>query len=174
MPLGVVSDTDWEKELTHCGVSHQSIIHGRNNKKEVPSLIRELVAEEAISGEKASVIAEKYGVSESSVSAYKHDATSTASYDQPDTGLTKANNLVRDQIITTARAKLIAALEHITPEKLADAKLRDVASVAKDMSAVMSNAGGNIANINAGNAQFIFHVPKARRENEYEVIDVVS
>jgi hypothetical protein len=172
--LGIVSDADFEKELALCGSSHKDIIRGRNNKKEVPSLIRELVAEESICGVPAKQLSEKYGISESSISAYKHDATSTTSYHEPNDGLTKANNLVRDQIITTARAKLIAALEHITPEKLAEAKLRDVASVAKDMSAVMSNAGGNITNVNAGNAQFVFHVPKARKEAEYEVIDVVQ
>jgi predicted XRE-type DNA-binding protein len=63
---------------------------------EIPNSIRSLVAEEAINGTKAEIISEQFGISKSSISAYKNDATSTASYDEVNTELKKSNDLVRD------------------------------------------------------------------------------
>lgn len=173
MPLGIVTDEQFEEELLHINKStHKEITRGRGSVTEVPEIIREVIAEDAISSDLTQKeVAEKYGVSESSVSAYKHSATSTASYNEPDNKLQKKNDLVRTAIIGTARSRLLEALNHITPDKMKDAKLRDVASVAKDMSAVISNMEPQISNTNVG-AQFIFHVPKIKQESDFEIIDV--
>jgi YesN/AraC family two-component response regulator len=165
--LGIVSDDDFLTELQHC--EFKGMNHGRN-RKEVPQLVREIIAEEAISGMPAAEISEKYGISESSISAYKHDATSTATYDQPDKQLAKSNDRVRNEIITTARQKLFDALREITAEKLANSKVRDIASVAKDMSAVIHNTEPITTSLSG--AQFVFHVPVSKKETDYEVIDV--
>ena len=107
----------------------------------------------------------------SSASAYKHDATSTASYNEPDESLKKANDEVRHQIIGKARAKLIESLDSLTPEKLNGSKARDLAGIAKDMSTLINNVEPQSGDIN-NNVKFVFHVPATKKEQDFEVIDV--
>jgi hypothetical protein len=173
MPLGIVSDEDFDKELAGTGISHQEIKHGRGAKQAIPFPIRALAASEAIAGGDPQEIAEALDISLSSISAYKHDATSTASYNQPNSELKQANDDVRKHIIGTARARLLEALAEITPAKLKDAKLRDVASVAKDMSTIISNTEPQSVAPQVG-AQFVFHVPRQRKESDFDVIDVTN
>lgn len=173
MPLGIVSDEEFANELSRIdGSIHKDITRGRGPIKEVPEVIREIIAEDAILSDKSvAELASEHGVSQSSVTAYKNSATSTKSYNEPDARLQKRNDEVRGNIISSARRNLLSALQHITPEKLAEAKLRDIASVAKDMSAVIQNTEPHVSN-HIGNAQFIFHVPTSKKESDYEVIDV--
>lgn len=176
MPLGIVSDEIFEQELARsdAGAKHIDIVRGRGSVRETPEVIREIIAEEAIASNKTGEeVAQEFGISTASVSAYKNGATSTASYNEPDKRLQRANDEVRGTIVRSARSRLMQALEHITPEKLKEAKLRDVASVAKDMSTIMTNMEPQISN-GAVNAQFIFHVPKARQESEYDIIEVTQ
>lgn len=175
MALGIVSDEDFDKELkdTSANAEHINMNKGRGNRSEIPEEIREIIAEEAINGAPAKLLSEAFGVSESSISAYKNGATSTSSYHEPNEKLQKKNDQVRQNIIGTARSRLLQALDHITPEKMADAKLRDVASVAKDMSAIVANMEPQVSNQNIG-AQFVFHVPKQKRESDFEIIEVTK
>jgi len=64
------------------------------------------------SGHSANV-ARAFGVSKSSVEAYKVGATSTASYGSPDAELVNRNNEVRDAISNKARGRLTAALDNL-------------------------------------------------------------
>src|ERR1700694_506265 len=102
MPLGILTDDQLNKELGKTVISNiekaieksdkfeivtpakvVDIKRGRGNQLEIPNEIRALVAEEVISGARAKDVSKSFGISESSISAYKHDATSTASYDNP-------------------------------------------------------------------------------------------
>lgn len=174
MPLGVVSDEDFAKEAKLITAQHKDIIRGRGHTSAVPEVIREIIAEEVIAGsDTQKVIAGAFGVSPSSVSAYAHGATSTSSYNEPKDKLQESNDKVRTNIIGTARARLLAALQNITPEKMAGAKLKDLASVAKDMSTVIHNTEPQVSNTNVG-AQFIFHSPKSKQESDYNFIEVTK
>lgn len=147
------------------------IKHGRGNIHAVPDSLRQIIAEEAINGTPAKDISESFGVSESSISAYKHGATSTSSYNEPNESLIKKNDAIREDISDKARARLMQALEEITPDKMSGAKLRDVASVAKDMSTIVKNmepTGPLVQN----NTQVVVYRPRARDEDEYETITV--
>jgi transposase len=170
MPLGIVSDDIFEKELEKC--IHVDIVRGRNGARAVPEVIREIIAEEAIVSDKSGKeIADEFGVSASSVSAYKNSATSTATYHEPNKQLQERNDKLRSEVISTARSRLFEALSHITAEKLKDAKVRDVASVAKDMSTIIHNTEPSNNSAIAG-AQFHFHVPAQKSEKDYDIIDV--
>src|SRR5215813_15375411 len=91
-PMGILNDVEFEKEM---GITikrespEEAVVEdiklGRPpGKKEVPPEIRELVAKSAINGEGTGEdIAKAFGVSESSVSAYKVGAHSTTSYNSP-------------------------------------------------------------------------------------------
>lgn len=165
MALGIVADADFEAQVIDLARK------GRGSVKQVPTALRKLIAEESINGAPAKELSDVFGISPSSISAYKNGATSTASYNQPDTELSKHVNDVRSDIGDKARARLLSAIEAITPEKIEAAKLRDIASVAKDMSAVIKNMepeGEERAKTN----NFIFFSPNQKEETAYKVIDV--
>lgn len=173
----VINEVNESKEITSLDLLNRArgqvvdIKRGRGSILQVPDSIRALVAEEAINGASNKDTARAFGVSESSVSAYKNDATSTKSYNSPDEALKNANDLVRDDISSQARSKLLAALDHITDDKLSEAKLRDVASVAASMSGIIKNMEPNGPAVQ-NNTQVIVYKPRMRDEDEFEIITV--
>ena len=167
MPIGIVSDAEFDVEfIEHSGA-------GRNGAKAVPSELRAVIAETALTSPNKEV-AKAFGISESSVSAYKNGATSTTTYNQPNDELKKHVDDARDRIGKIAQKKLLAALSHITEENLRGSKPRDLAGIAKDMSTVVNNIQPVSNGNNPINAQFIFHSYPSRKEDDYEVIDVVD
>lgn len=185
MPMLLVSDEVFSKEVAKLAEPKKEVVtqpfdnikvvdikHGRpTGRLEIPASIRMIAAEEALNGTAAKTIANALGISESSVSAYKNDATSTTSYDKPNEELKKSNDTVREKITTGARSKLMMALDAITEENISSAKVKDIASIAKDMSVVMKNiepAGPLVQN----NQQVIIYRPRARDEDEFETITV--
>lgn len=147
------------------------IKRGRGNVLEIPNEIRALVAEEAINGARAKDVSKSFGISESSISAYKHDATSTTTYDKPNDSLKKSNDSVRDVITDKARGRLMSALDAITDENISNAKVKDIASIAKDMSVIVKNMEPERTQ-NVQNTQVIIYKPRMRDEDEFDVITV--
>jgi predicted transcriptional regulator len=174
--FGIISDDEFEVQLTELsdGKKTSKIVNierGRGPVKEVAPEIRKLIATAAIEGGSGKSLSEVFGLSQSSISAYKNGATSTTTYNEPKEELVEHNNQVRERIISSSRKKLELALESITPEKLENAKLKDVSGVARDMSAVIKNMEPQI-NLNPNlNQQFIFYAPKTRNESDFEVIE---
>lgn len=178
MPLGIVSDTDFDKEIErHESFPIPTIIEiekGRGHNVETPEAIRAIIGETSITDgrQEALAIAKQWGISTSSVSAYANGATSTATYNKPNGELKNHINRTKERITSKARKNLFAALSHITTDKLAEGSLREVSGVARDMSSIIkdfepdSNRNSNIS------AQFIFYTPKMRSEDSFDVIDV--
>jgi len=179
MPLGIVNDSDFNRELVKLGIINDEpngqvidIVRGRGAAREIPVSIREIIAEEAINkAGTGSEIARTFGVSPSSVSAYKHGATSTASYNSPDNDLQDHTNRIKEKITGRARSRLMMALKEITPDKLVSAKVRDLAGIAKDMSAVVKNMEPNGPLID-NSTKVVVYRPHMREESEFEVITV--
>lgn len=148
--------------------------HGRGNgNNEVPDSLRAIIAHSLINKEGTlEQIAEIYGVSQSSASAYKHDATSTDSYDDADEKLSKSNGIFKSKIIDRAGQNLMSALEHITKEKLAAAKVKDIAGIAKDMSSVVNNLTPKNDGITINDNKVVVYRPRLRQESEYEIIEI--
>jgi len=147
--------------------------HGRGiGTKEVPLSIRKLVASEAIAGANVNEISELFNVSKSSISAYKNDATSTASYNDSDEQLKKANDAVRNNIVGRAQKSLLDAIAAITVEKLNESKVNIASSVARDMSTVMRNISPADNSGSNNNNRVIIYQPRMREEDDYEVIHV--
>lgn len=181
MPLGIVSEADFELEIKNHIIgsarsdeSNEKVIdirHGRPiGRGEVPTGLRELVAGEAIAGADVNELKEQFNVSASSISAYKHNATSTASYHTPDKKLKDSNDIVRRAIVGPAQSRLIKAIEAITDDKLAEASIKIASGIAKDMSSVIKNMEGPDVVIN-NNAVHVYR-PRIREEDSYEVIQV--
>lgn len=144
-----------------------------------PNSIRKLIASEAlptilddgtvIDGASADEISEALPISPSSISAYKHGATSTASYHEPRQALEQHLNSAKTRISKRAQERLESALDGITPDKIADAKLRDIASVARDMSQIVKNMESNDEDI-VKNTNIIFYTPNLRKAESFETI----
>lgn len=147
------------------------IKRGRGMVLEVPESLRALVAEEAIVYGHTQKIADQFGISKSSVDAYKNGATSTASYNQPDNSLGESNKTIREAISDQARSRLSSALEQITDDKLIGCKVKDVASIAKDMSVIVKNMEPQ-GPVNQQNTQVIIYKPRMRDEDEFDIITV--
>lgn len=178
--MGIVSQSDIELELERLNSNSNSkssveIIttsHGRNKgDTNIPRALRNLVAEEAISGTPVTDIARVFDVSPSSISAYKNGATSTASYNEPDEELTKNNRAVKSDLANMAKSKIKAALEEMTSEKLRDAKVRELSAIARDMSVVVHNLEPEQVNENEA-TKLIIYAPQIVNENNFEVIKV--
>lgn len=147
-----------------------SIVRGRGPVKEVPESLRTLIGTEAVLNGQHNKIAEAFGVSPSSVSAYKNGATSTASYNLPESNLKEAIDSAKQVIATSAREKIKLALDKLTEESLVGAKIKDIASIAKDMSVVMKNMEDGHGGIEINNKVLVYQ-PKLREDDEYEVIN---
>lgn len=178
MAIGIVSSEDLDQELDRLSgkkiiiADIETIKRGRD-KVEVPEVVREIIGTDAIENgnNSAKALARAFGVSDSSVSAYKHSATSTASYHNPDSNLKDANNSIKEKIATKARNRLKMALNNITKEKLESAKLRDIAAVATSMASVIKQMEGD-ADDTQKQTNFIFYAPRPREESHYEMITV--
>jgi len=183
MPLGILSDDELAAELEKLSGKNKSesktaevidIQRGRGSKEETPESARKLIADLAINGVSPTELAQQFGISPSSISAYKHGSTSTASYNNPDVKLKAHTDLVRDRIIKKARKKLISSIDNISEDKLADCKPKELAGVARDMSAVIKNLEPVKENDTAtqGAPQFVIYAPQLKQEIDFQTIHV--
>lgn len=184
MPMGIVSDEEFNSELgkTNPGNSNptitgviQDVNRGRGKGNiEVPNVLRNIIGDESTTNGRQSAIelAKSFGISPSSVSAYNAGATSTATYE------TKPNESIilnaKERVAKRARGKLMRALNKITDDKLDSANARDLAGIAKDMSAIVRSMEPEVAKASTNNSgpTYVFYAPHMRKEEEYDVIHV--
>lgn len=184
MPMGVVSNDEFDSELKNSGVVKKEVevviedvvkpgrAPGDNN---VPSSLRKIIGETSeIEGrQEALAIARMFDISDSSVSAYAHSATSTKSYHTPDTKIADYIRSRKDRVTKKSLRVLQNSLDNLTPEALAQEKPRNIAAIAKDMSAIIKNMEPEEKVIGDNNQnQFIFYSPQFVKEEHYESIVV--
>jgi hypothetical protein len=178
MPLGIVSDEDFLKELENSEPKSKADIvpmptPGRNQgDNNVPDSLRKIIGETAaIDGrQEAIALASSFGISPSSVSAYSNGSTSTDS-------MNKRPNLphinkAKERIASSARNKLRDALRHMTSEKLQDTKAVDLSSIARNMAGIVKDMEPEEEQGNKGNngPAFVIYSPQFKQENHYEII----
>ncbi len=184
MPMGIVSDEELEEEISRNGSREipPPIIKTPDSpgRKEgdinVPESLRKIIAQDAIENGRASAVslAESFGISKSSVSAYTNGATSTASYNAPAPSLNNHIIKTKEKIAGKARRRLNLALDAITPEKLKEASLKTASAVAKDMAVVikqMEPADASEMQKNT-NVQVVLFAPRPMEESDFPVITV--
>jgi len=174
MPLGIVSDKDFEKEIVNTGVVVGNKNKGRGEgNKEVPKEIKKFIIEENLRGSSSRELQQLTGASSSSISAYVNGANSTASYNKPDSVLVTHKNSVVDKITRKARKILISSMNEITPDKLQKAKVTEVAMVARSMAGIIKDMEPEvIEQKNDNRVQFIMFAPQMKTERHYDAIDV--
>jgi len=180
--MGIVSDDEFEAELNNSSVSRPApasvivnIERGRGEGNvEVPNSLRQIIGEthQTDGRQEALALAKEFGISPSSTSAYAVGATSTASYNEPVKKNADVVNDAKMRVATRARSKMMTAMKHITDDKLRDTKPRELAAIAKDMSAVIKNiepeekSGHN----GEGGPTFIFYAPRIIEEKHFDVV----
>jgi hypothetical protein len=187
MAMGIVSDSDFDKEKKNLNIVSDSVTadneaitgevingptkgRGTDNKG-VPDGLRKIIGEESATNGRQSAIelAESFGISASSVSAYGVGAHSTASYDERPNG--SHINRSKERVAKRARGKLIQAINGITKEKLDITNAKDLAGIAKDMAAVIKVMEPEVpAVVNDNGPKFVFYAPTLRKETNYEVV----
>jgi len=178
MPMGVLSDDDFESELASYLPAQKveiiDVVKGRGNTNEVPESLRKVIAEEAINGARSDELEKVFDVSPSSISAYKNGSTSTSSYNQPNKELKNHTNSIKDIISGKARKVLAKALDNITDDKLKDAGIVTLATVARSMSGVVKDLEPPVIEEKKENdgPSYVIYAPQFRDERTFEVIQV--
>lgn len=189
MPIGMVTAEDFEEELRRLNprepssneplASIESLPKKGRTSDDVatPASLRKIIGETSvIDGRQAALrIAEDFGVSKSSVSAYAKGATSTKTYKEPAKGIIDHINRSRQRAVKRASHTLNAALAAVSQEKLDYADAKDLAGIAKDMSVIIRNLEppqADVSQSGPSSPQFIIYAPQFRKEESFEVIDV--
>jgi hypothetical protein len=197
MPIGLVSDDEFTKELNNITGSHPSkpkvevldrppapqVLdipkRGRSDgDNNVPESLRKIIGETAVidGRQDALDLATQFGISASSVSAYAKGATSTTSYNSPNKELIGHINKSRVRASKKASKVLNAALAAISQEKLDYTDARDLSGIAKDMSVIIKNLEppDNKESSDSKAPQFTIYAPQFRDERSFEVINVLE
>ena len=139
---------------------------------EVPDSLRRVIGETHITDGRQEAVdfAKRFGISPSSASAYGVGANSTTTYDERPNQETITKS--KDRISKVARGKLMQALRHITSDKLGETKARELAGIARDMSAVVKNMEDEGPKVPGGNGgpTFVFYSPQFHKEEHYETV----
>jgi hypothetical protein len=181
MAIGRVSSDVFEKEINNKPEPKVEIIDKPSKGRKdgdvnVPETLRKLIGEAAITdGRQGAVdLAQRFGISPSSASAYANGATSTTSYNSPNVELKSHIIKSKERAVKRASKTLNQAIAAITQEKLDYADPKDLSGIAKDMSAIIKNleppadTGGS----GATTPQFTIYAPTFRDERSFEVINV--
>lgn len=173
MPLMIVSEEEWEKEISNAKKAEiVTIKKGRGEgNKEVPEEVKKLLSVEDLNGGSAFELGKALKISSSSISAYKNGATSTASYHEPKIELKTHIDGVKDRISRKAKRVILKSLDSITNDKLDELKPTDAAAVARQMSAIIKEMEPERIDDKKDNLpQFIVFAPQFNKEDHYETI----
>lgn len=194
MPLGIVSNEEFESELTNSGmhpdatlptistsdtiIYEQPIVEplkekGRNEGDiNVPHSVRKLIGDTAVFNgrQDALQLANQFGISSASVSGYTNPANSALS----EANKFDIKNFLskrRDKISKRAINKLNMAVSMISEDKLKDCKAIELSQVAKNMASVVGTLNPpEHESENKNPVQFHFYSPQVKNETHYEVI----
>jgi hypothetical protein len=181
MPMGIVSDDEFLSELDRNKVKviipevaiEDAVKPGRKpGDNNVPDSLRKIIGETSvIEGRKeALALAAMFNVSPSSVSAYAHGATSTDSYNKPKASISDYIRNRKDRLTKKALRVMSKSLDSI-PEDLSSQNPRDIAAIAKDMSAIVKHLEPEQEQVKGDqNNQFVFYSPQFIKEEHYETV----
>ncbi len=176
MPLGIISDEDFERDVMIPPVVTARVIpmpthKGRGTSDNIPHTVRAFAASEAqLSTSKE--IGQTLGISVGHVNALKNGATSLATYNKPDPALKEVVDDTRARIANKAQNKLMMALSKLRSDKLEGADARTISGVAKDMATVYDKMQPKADPSNNTNVQFIIMQPPMKSIEQYDVVDV--
>lgn len=180
MPIGVTEDEKFLRELERFVGKERQFEKpefnqtGPSRKKgsiEVPGALRKVIQEESLVGTKSREIQKTFGVSSSTVSAYKTGQTSLNPSSGKDSELVDHKAKTIEKIETQARSKILSALGLLTDDKIDECKARDISGVAKDLSGVIKNLQPETG-VTSQPMQVLIYSPRKSKEEDFDVIDL--
>lgn len=188
MAIGVVSDNDFLTEINKAEKSPVPELKpaqvvelprpGRNEgDNNVPESIRNVIAQEYVENGRASAkeFAKFLDVSDSSVSAYSKGSTSTKTYNKENNKLGEALKHSRLKIATKVGKRLHMAINNMTEDKFNEAKLTDLAIVAKHLSGIikdMEPPSEKADNISFNGPSIVMYNPGFAKESSFETVEL--
>jgi len=173
MPLGIVSDEDFELEKNRYtkekDTSLAVTISNRGKRgNEVPQELREVAAEIALETNNDTA-AKVFNLSPSSVAAYKAGAISTVDYSD------KTKVTARKRIASNVQNKLMEALSELTQDKIKGSKAKDISGIVKDMAIVHEKLAGRVMSEEEKGPQVHVHLfaPAVKKLEDSDIIDVI-
>lgn len=186
MPLGIVSSDDFNKALIDSSMSNDEVNEtkigqvidikhpGRSvGDVNVPATLRNIIGEEAhINGRASAIsIAKSFDISHQQVAAYTNGATSEATYHDKDKSLDSHITNAKMKVTKRAMSKLLKSMHHITDDKLLEASVTELSSVAKNMSSIVKDMSPeDNSNDRRNPVQFIVMAPQIVNENRFETV----
>ena len=179
MPLGLVTDDEFDFVIDGSIKPSQPVVaeviplHDKSRgigNNAVPEPLKKIIAEEKVIGTPAKELSEVFGVSKSSISAYKVGSTSTASYHNPNPELVSHVKSVRGRIANKARRVLKQSLNSITEDKLNSLGPVNASVVARNMSAIVREMEPSDVSETNIQQNVIYYAPRLRSEDEFESI----
>ena len=182
MAMGVVTDEEFEQEVHNSGIPTVGKVTEilRPGRKEgdvnVPESLRKIIGETSqLEGRQEALdLASAFGVSPSQVSAYSNGATSTATYNQPNSELSTHIKGRKQKVVGKALSRLTRAMNNLTKDKIATSSAKEISAIAKDMAQVIKlmddtpdPTQGNKVNA----PQFLVYAPTMIDERKFEVIN---
>lgn len=138
-------------------------------KRELPEQLKPLIGALSIISSQTAV-AKEFGVGQQTASAYA-SGRRHSSYSEKDEKLESAIDRHLGKVRETAFEKLIGSLGLITEDKLKSAKVRDVSSVASDMSKIVERTLPKSPQVGVG-VQIVIHAPQQKDEDDYLSVEV--
>lgn len=181
MPIGIAEEDKFQRELERFVGRRETEFQkpefnqgGPSRRKgsiEVPNAIRKVVQEESLVGTPAKEIQKTFGISQSSISAYKTGQTSLNPKSGKDPELVDHKAKTIERIEIQARSKILSALGLLTDEKIDEGKARDISGVAKDLSGVIKNLQPE-SGVSSQPMQVLIYSPRKSKEEDFDVIDL--
>lgn len=186
MPLGIVSSNEFESALKDASLTNEEVNESKIGQVidikhpgrsvgdvNVPATLRNIIGEEAhINGRASAIsIAKSFDISHQQVAAYTNGATSEATYHEKDNKLDSHITNAKMKVTKRAMSKLLKSMHHITDDKLSEASVTELSSVAKNMSSIVKDMSPETEGNDRRNpVQFIVMAPQIVNENKFETV----
>lgn len=191
MPLGVVNDDEFNREVINSGIpspkveERSEVITGivedlpkkgrGEGSVEVPDSLRKIIGEtNELEGRKSAIeFAKSFGISPSSVSAYANGSTSTASYNNPRESIVNHIQGRKDKIANSALSILRKSFSVINEDehsKLRESTAKELSTIAKEMASVVKMMEPESDKLSENRPQFVVFAPIMKDESHFEVI----
>lgn len=170
MPLGIVSEEDWQIENNgKRNLDITTLEHGRGkDNNNVPQELREVIAEEIVVNGNTEKVAKVFNISKQSAQSYANGSTSLATYHDND------KVTARKRVAGRIQNKLLEALNELTGDKIKESKAKDISGIVKDMAIVHEKLNGKVLGEDERGPQVHVHLfaPKVKSLKDSEIIDI--
>lgn len=172
MAMGIVSDAEIQKEKASGSIKDLPKPGRKTGDENIPEAIRKAIADVHIESGRSEAlqVADLFGVSSSSVSAYASGRASTSDNRESNKPLSDSNAGTREKIVGKAQSALTMAIAQITEAKLSNLDAVECSQVAKNMAGIVKDFTPDLQERQDLTAQIVIFAPPLIDESRFAVI----